>query len=91
MRPTKTFDKQSVFDFPLWGSECSLIVVVTQWEVEVGKYYEPILTTRDGLWRYRLGDVIYIVGFVPGSKLPIFNHSGRRWSISSFIHTVHDL
>ena len=81
MQPTKTSAKQSVFDFPLWGSECSLIVAVTQWEVEVGKYYEPILTTRDGLWRYRLGDVLYIVGFVPGGKLPIFNHSGRRWSV----------
>ncbi|KAI9571612.1 GH3 auxin-responsive promoter [Boletus coccyginus] len=48
------------------------------WEVEVGRYYEPILTTRDGLWRYRLGDVVCIVGFDPQSNSPVFKCSGRR-------------
>ncbi|XP_033624240.1 probable indole-3-acetic acid-amido synthetase GH3.8 isoform X2 [Asterias rubens] len=32
-------------------------------EVEVGKRYEIVLTTTLGLYRYRLGDVIEIVGF----------------------------
>ncbi|KAI6151501.1 GH3 auxin-responsive promoter-domain-containing protein, partial [Pisolithus tinctorius] len=27
------------------------------WNVELGKKYEVVLTTRDGFWRYRLGDV----------------------------------
>ncbi|KAI9571597.1 GH3 auxin-responsive promoter-domain-containing protein [Boletus coccyginus] len=48
------------------------------WDVEVGRYYEPILTTRDGLWRYRLGDVVCIIGFDPESNFPIFKYSGRR-------------
>ena len=78
----KTSAKQSVFDLPRQSVECSLIVVVTQWEVEVGKYYEPILMTRDGLWRYRLGDVLYIIGFKGGSNSPLFKYSGRRWSLN---------
>ncbi|KAF8141160.1 GH3 auxin-responsive promoter [Boletus edulis] len=56
------------------------------WEVEVGKHYEPILTTRDGLWRYQLGDVISIIGFDAESGAPVFRHSGRR---SFTIHLAH--
>ncbi|KAN0091561.1 GH3 auxin-responsive promoter domain containing protein [Tylopilus felleus] len=48
------------------------------WEVEVGKHYEPILTTRDGLWRYRLGDIIHMVGFDAERKSPVFKYAGRR-------------
>ena len=53
----------------------------TQWEVEVGKQYEPILTTRNGLWRYRLGDILTIIGFDPRSQAPIFKWAGRRSSV----------
>ncbi|KAG9312152.1 GH3 auxin-responsive promoter [Chiua virens] len=57
------------------------------WELEVGKRYEPILTTRDGLWRYRLGDIIEIVGFDSQSGVPIFKSSGRRSLTLRFPHT----
>ncbi|KAF8134275.1 GH3 auxin-responsive promoter-domain-containing protein [Boletus edulis] len=57
------------------------------WEVEVGKHYEPILTTRDGLWRYRLGDVLHIIGFHPESKSPLFKVAGRRSLIIRFPFT----
>lgn len=30
------------------------------WEVEQGKVYELIITTANGLWRYRLGDTVLI-------------------------------
>ncbi|KAM4691295.1 GH3 domain-containing protein [Rhinophrynus dorsalis] len=32
-------------------------------DVEVGEAYELVITTRDGLCRYRLGDVILVTGF----------------------------
>ena len=32
-------------------------------EVEVGKRYEVALTTNSGLYRYRMGDVVEVVGF----------------------------
>ncbi|KAH0829102.1 GH3 auxin-responsive promoter-domain-containing protein [Lanmaoa asiatica] len=46
-------------------------------EVEVGKQYEPILTTRDDLWRYRLGDVLFIVGFDTKGNFPVFKYLGN--------------
>ncbi|KAG6372006.1 GH3 auxin-responsive promoter [Boletus reticuloceps] len=48
------------------------------WEVEVGKRYEPVLTTRDGLWRYRLGDIVEVAGFDPADGIPIIQFVGRR-------------
>ncbi|KAH7919002.1 hypothetical protein BV22DRAFT_1199727 [Leucogyrophana mollusca] len=48
------------------------------WNVEVGKKYEVILTTRDGFWRYRLGDVVEIVGFDPRDGQPIIHYLERR-------------
>ena len=32
-------------------------------EVEVGVKYELVMTTRSGLYRYRNGDVVQVVGF----------------------------
>src|SRR6267154_1603567 len=34
--------------------------------------------TRDGLWRYRLSDVIVVKGFAPEDRLPVLNHVRRR-------------
>jgi len=36
-------------------------------ELEVGKNYELVITTYSGLYRYRLGDVIKVVGFYNNS------------------------
>ncbi|KAF8548197.1 hypothetical protein OG21DRAFT_1501150 [Imleria badia] len=41
------------------------------WDVHVGKQYDLVVTTRDGLWRYRLGDVVFIVGFDAEMGAPI--------------------
>lgn len=30
--------------------------VLSIWELVPGGHYEPLLTTRNGLWRFRLGD-----------------------------------
>ncbi|KAF8127898.1 GH3 auxin-responsive promoter [Boletus edulis] len=48
------------------------------WEVELGKRYELVLTTRNGLWRYRLGDVVEICGFDPTDGVPIIRFVERR-------------
>ncbi|KAF8125755.1 GH3 auxin-responsive promoter [Boletus edulis] len=48
------------------------------WNVEAGKRYEVVLTTRDGLWRYRLGDVVEVVGFDPRDGQPIIHYIERR-------------
>ncbi|KAF8552839.1 hypothetical protein OG21DRAFT_1485894 [Imleria badia] len=48
------------------------------WEVETGGRYEVVLTTQDGLWRYRLGDVIEVSGFDPTDGIPIIQFVERR-------------
>ena len=34
--------------------------VLPIWEIEAGKTYELIITACNGLWRYRIGDTVYI-------------------------------
>ncbi|KAG9312153.1 GH3 auxin-responsive promoter [Chiua virens] len=84
-------------EFVLWYDETIEFLDVTQeethenlrqaWEVEAGKQYELIVTTRDGLWRYRLGDVVDIIGFDNESNAPVFKYSGRRGLTLRFPHT----
>ncbi|KAI6123387.1 GH3 auxin-responsive promoter [Pisolithus croceorrhizus] len=52
--------------------------IVPPWLVEVGKRYEIVCTTHDGLWRYRLGDVVEIAGFDPTDGTPITRYFERR-------------
>ncbi|KAG2340229.1 hypothetical protein BDR05DRAFT_890175 [Suillus weaverae] len=47
-------------------------------ELVAGGHYEPVLTTRNGLWRYRLGDVNTVKGFAPDDGLPVINYLHRR-------------
>ncbi|KAI6000852.1 GH3 auxin-responsive promoter [Pisolithus albus] len=43
-----------------------------------GGKYEVVLTNRDGMWRYRLGDVIEIEGFDPNDGAPVVRYVERR-------------
>ncbi|KAI5989834.1 GH3 auxin-responsive promoter [Pisolithus marmoratus] len=52
--------------------------IIPPWLVEVGKHYEIVCTTRDGLWRYRLGDIVEIAGFDPMDGTPIIRYCERR-------------
>ncbi|KAG1730351.1 GH3 auxin-responsive promoter [Suillus lakei] len=52
--------------------------VLSAWELVTGGHYEPVLTTRNGLWRYRLGDVITVKGFAPDDGSPVINYLHRR-------------
>ncbi|KAG2120480.1 GH3 auxin-responsive promoter, partial [Suillus discolor] len=47
-------------------------------ELVAGGHYEPILTTRNGLWRYRMGDVVTVKGFAPDDGLPVISYLHRR-------------
>ncbi|KAG1878611.1 GH3 auxin-responsive promoter [Suillus tomentosus] len=52
--------------------------VLSAWELVTGGHYEPVVTTRNGLWRYRLADDITVKGFAPDDGLPIINYLHRR-------------
>ncbi len=49
-------------------------------ELQEGQTYEVIVTTSGGLWRYRLGDLVQVTGFV--GKTPSLNFLGRTGDIS---------
>ena len=52
--------------------------LVLKWELEVGKQYEVVLTTEDGLWHYWLGDIIEVIGFDLNNGFSIFVLSRQR-------------
>ncbi|KAF9242058.1 GH3 auxin-responsive promoter [Melanogaster broomeanus] len=52
--------------------------LIQPWQAETGKMYEPVVTSRDGLWRYRLGDLIRIEGFDSSHGSPIITFVERR-------------
>ncbi|XP_055352450.1 uncharacterized protein LOC129598522 [Paramacrobiotus metropolitanus] len=71
------------FEFlPLGNPEETDTVFVEQ--VEIGQLYELIVTTRNGLYRYRTGDVIEVVG--KHHQCPIFEFSHRRCQTLSIFH-----
>ncbi|KAI6038428.1 GH3 auxin-responsive promoter-domain-containing protein [Pisolithus marmoratus] len=52
--------------------------VLQAWDLQAGKFYQPVSTTHDGLWRYLIDDVIQVVGFDPRNGLPVFRYSRRK-------------
>ncbi|KAG2346706.1 hypothetical protein BDR05DRAFT_997118 [Suillus weaverae] len=52
--------------------------VLSAWELVTGGNYEPVVTTYNGLWRYRIADVITVKGFAPDDGLPVINYLHRR-------------
>ncbi|KAH7903938.1 GH3 auxin-responsive promoter [Hygrophoropsis aurantiaca] len=51
--------------------------LVPAWQLETGRRYEIFLTTRNGLWRYCLRDVIEVAGFEPNDGLPLLRYVER--------------
>lgn len=45
--------------------DCPGSAPVALWEVEKGKVYEMLITSSNGLWRYRLGDTVRICSTSP--------------------------
>ncbi|KAI6025214.1 GH3 auxin-responsive promoter [Pisolithus microcarpus] len=52
--------------------------ILQAWDLEPGKYYQPVATTEDGLWRYLVDDVIQVTGFDPRNGSPAFKFYGRK-------------
>ncbi|KAI6038445.1 GH3 auxin-responsive promoter [Pisolithus marmoratus] len=52
--------------------------VLQAWDLQPGKFYQPMSTTHDGLWRYLIDDVIQVTGFDPRNGLPVFRYSRRK-------------
>ncbi|EIW81570.1 hypothetical protein CONPUDRAFT_144290 [Coniophora puteana RWD-64-598 SS2] len=52
--------------------------LVPLWKLETGKVYEPVVTTRDGLWRYRTRDAVVVRGFSPAEGVPLIEYKERR-------------
>ncbi|KAH7908476.1 GH3 auxin-responsive promoter [Hygrophoropsis aurantiaca] len=55
----------------------SPVNLVPAWELETGRRYEIFLTTRNGLWRYCLGDIIEVAGFYPDDGSPLLRYVER--------------
>ncbi|KAG9311384.1 GH3 auxin-responsive promoter [Chiua virens] len=62
---------------PIWPLQYAY-TLLTCHEVKIGHRYEIVVTTRDGLWRYRLGDVVEIADFDPIDDSPILRYVERR-------------
>ncbi|KAI6154826.1 GH3 auxin-responsive promoter [Pisolithus tinctorius] len=69
---------QDIFEYLDVTKEENASSVVPPWLLEVGRHYEIVCTTRDGLWRYRLGDIVEIAGFDPTDGSPIIRYFERR-------------
>ncbi|KAI6129045.1 GH3 auxin-responsive promoter [Pisolithus croceorrhizus] len=52
--------------------------VLQAWDLQSGKFYQPVSTTHDGLWRYLIDDVVQVIGFDPRNGLPVFRYSRRK-------------
>ncbi|KAH7909127.1 GH3 auxin-responsive promoter [Hygrophoropsis aurantiaca] len=52
--------------------------LISAWNVVTGHKYEVVVTTRDGMWRYRLGDIVEIAGFDPRDGTPVLKFVERR-------------
>ncbi|KIM68271.1 hypothetical protein SCLCIDRAFT_106612 [Scleroderma citrinum Foug A] len=52
--------------------------IVQAWDVRPGIMYQPVYTSRDGLWRYLIDDIFQTVGFHPRNGLPVFKFFARK-------------
>jgi hypothetical protein len=70
------------FEFLECGTGCddSYGNVRTAWEIEEGRRYSVIVTTGGGLYRYRLFDLIEVVGF--HGKVPLIRFLGKEDIVS---------
>ncbi|EIW86139.1 hypothetical protein CONPUDRAFT_45881 [Coniophora puteana RWD-64-598 SS2] len=58
------------------------------WETQSGQLYEPFLTTRDGLWRYRTQDAVEVKGFSSADGAPVIEYQKRRNQSLRLSHTL---
>ncbi|KNZ40332.1 GH3 auxin-responsive promoter family protein [Acetobacterium bakii] len=76
-------DKMNSGDFPLVQDGAFYEFIpedggepLTMDQLTVGENYELVVTNLSGLYRYRMGDMVLIKGFM--NELPIINFAGRK-------------
>ena len=67
-RQCVSYERYLVFDEPH----------LSQWDLQPGNLYLPVVTTQDGLWRYVIDDVLHVIGFDPHNGSPVFKFHGRK-------------
>jgi hypothetical protein len=60
------------------SGECRLVA-----ELEEGREYSVVVTTGGGLWRYRLGDRVRVVGFA--KRTPLLEFLGKEDCVSDLL------
>ncbi|KIJ13250.1 hypothetical protein PAXINDRAFT_117446 [Paxillus involutus ATCC 200175] len=63
--------------------------ILQAWDLKAGKQYQIVVTTRNGLWRYPLGDVVDIVGFDGDDGSPVLKYLGRKSQVVLSIQFSH--
>lgn len=72
------------FEFiPLAAATCEQPETVDLAALELGQYYEVVLTNRGGLYRYRLRDVIRIEGWY--ERAPVFSFAWRQGTVQDLV------
>ena len=67
------------FEFiPVADADKSQPATLLAEEIKVGELYEIVMTTSDGLYRYRIGDVIKVLEEGDASEPPVIDVVGRK-------------
>ena len=66
--------RSAFFEFLPYGSDSERTLLVN--ELKTGEMYEPVITNFSGFYRYRLGDIVKVVGYMYES--PVFEFMFRR-------------
>ena len=53
----------------------------------MGKKYEVVATTNDGLWRYQLNDIVQVAGFTP-EGIPLIRYVERKGYVGQILLEV---
>ena len=53
----------------------------------MGKKYEVVATTNDGLWRYQLNDIVEVAGFTPEGT-PLIRYVERKGYVGKILLEV---
>jgi hypothetical protein len=49
------------------------------------------MTNNDGLWRYRLNDIVQVAGFTPADGIPLIRYVERRGYVEEFLFQAYFL
>ncbi|KIJ05550.1 hypothetical protein PAXINDRAFT_141226 [Paxillus involutus ATCC 200175] len=88
---TLVLQSEDVIEFLDVAAEETHQNILQAWDLEAGKQYQIVANTRDGLWRYLLGDVVDIVGFDGDDGSPVLKYLGRKSQVVLSIRFPHVL